>query len=192
MIEEPDFHDLLRRLRSGEREAYAALVERYGSILRMVVRARLTDPGLRRVFDSVDICQSVFLNFYLRITAGEFDLESPKQLLSLLATMARNSLSNQAKRQHADKRDLCRLDQEAAPETVLVDPGPSPSSIVAGKELLEKVRARFSHEERWLAEQRSLGRNWADIASELGETPDMLRMRLTRAMDRIGHELGIA
>jgi hypothetical protein len=49
----------------------------------------------------------------------------------------------------------------------------------------------LSQEKRWLAEQRALGRAWADIAAERSETPEALRKRLGRAVDRVVHELGL-
>jgi DNA-directed RNA polymerase specialized sigma24 family protein len=71
----------------------------------------------------------------------------------------------------------------------LVDPGPSPSVAAAGKELLEKFRARLSPEERQLAEQRALGRSWTAIAAAVGAPADGLRMQLNRALDRVAREL---
>jgi RNA polymerase sigma-70 factor (ECF subfamily) len=51
----------------------------------------LTDPRLRRVLDTVDVCQSV-LGGFVRAAAGQFDLEQPEQLVKLLTTMARNRI----------------------------------------------------------------------------------------------------
>jgi hypothetical protein len=70
-----------------------------------------------------------------------------------------------------------------------VDPSPSPSDEVSGKELLEAFRIRLSDEERYLADQRSRGRPWAEIAAEVGGKPDALRVRLERAVDRVAREL---
>src|SRR5262249_34849398 len=60
------------------------------------------------------------------------------------------------------------------------DPGESPSERLIGRELLEEFRKRLSDEERQLAEQRALGREWAELAAERGTSPGALRKRLER------------
>src|SRR5436305_12736501 len=105
MSEEPSFRDLIARVRGGDERAATDLVRRYEPAIRRAVRFRLTDPRLRRTCDSMDVCQSVLLSFFVRAASGQYDLESPEQLLRLLTTMARNKLLNQARQQHAARRD---------------------------------------------------------------------------------------
>jgi DNA-directed RNA polymerase specialized sigma24 family protein len=69
--------------------------------------------------------------------------------------------------------------------------GSSPSQQAATKELLQEFRKRLSDEERQLVESRALGRNWAEIAAERGGTPEALRKKLARAVNRISAELGL-
>src|SRR5262249_30858706 len=164
MGEDPGFTDLIRRVRGGEEAAAAELVRTYEPEIRRAVRIRLTNPRLGRVLDSMDICQSVLANFFVRVAAGQFDLEQPEQLLKLLVTMARNKLRDQSRKMHADRRDLGRLEiaTPRALETV-ADAHATPSRIVAGQELLRKLRDRLSEDERYLADQRARGREWADL-----------------------------
>jgi DNA-directed RNA polymerase specialized sigma24 family protein len=61
--------------------------------------------------------------------------------------------------------------------------------VVAHRELLQAFRSRLSAEERQLADWRDSGRSWAEIAAEVGDKPDTLRSRLTRALDRVSREL---
>src|SRR4051794_2364784 len=107
---EMSFLELLRRVRAGDAEASAELVRRYEPAIRVAVHVRLNDPGLRRLLDSVDICQSVLGNFFVRASAGEFELQSSEQLLKLLVTMARNRLTDHALRHQAARRDHRRND----------------------------------------------------------------------------------
>src|SRR5947209_12099294 len=185
------FCALMRRVRAGDGEAAAELVRRFEPNVRRVIRLRLTDPRLCRLLDSVDVCQSVLANFFVRVAAGQFDLETPEQLLKLLATMARNKLLNLVEKHHADRRDARRV--EAADEAIaaLADVQETPSTIVAGQELLEQARRLMSDEERHLAEQRALGREWADIAAEVKGSPEALRKKLSRAVDRVASQLGL-
>ena len=72
-----------------------------------------------------------------------------------------------------------------------VDPGPSPSTIVVGKELLDEVRRRMTEEERRIADARSRGRTWDEVAESCDDSAEALRKRLARAFDRIVAELGL-
>jgi hypothetical protein len=96
VAEELPFVELVRRVCRGDEAASAELVRRYEPAIRIAVRGRLNDPGLRRLFDSMDACQSILANFFVRATAGEFELDRPDQLIQLLATMAGNRVTDHA------------------------------------------------------------------------------------------------
>ena len=191
MSDEPAFLDLMQRVRAGEPAAAQELVRRYEPVLRRMVRVRLVDARLRRLLSASDICQSVLASFFVRAAAGQFDLRQPRQLAGLLVGMAQNKLACAARKQRARRRDARRLAGGPVEEMGLADPGPSPSRVAAGRELLEEVRRRLSEEERRLADRRGQGLGWAEIAQELGGSPDGRRMQLTRALDRVTRELGL-
>jgi RNA polymerase sigma-70 factor (ECF subfamily) len=191
MAEELSFVDLVRLVRAGDEAASTELVRRYEPAIRIAVHGRLTDPALRRLLDSMDICQSVLGNFFVRATAGEFELDKPEQLIKLLITMARNRLTDHALRQRAARRDYRRTEPVPAGNAELADHGPSPSEVVAGKELLLAFRGNLSANELRLADRRAAGRSWAEIAAEVGGSPDALRVQLTRAVERVAKELGL-
>ena len=86
MPEQNQFRELIRRVRNRDEEAASELVRRYESAIRRVVRIHLRDARLRRVLDSTDICQSVLASFFVRVAAGQYDLDEPKQLVKLLVT----------------------------------------------------------------------------------------------------------
>ena len=56
-------------------------------------------------------------------------------------------------------------------------PDRTPSSEVATRELLQEARRRLSPEERSLLERREQGREWTEIAAELGSSPEAIRKR---------------
>src|SRR5713226_2467828 len=95
------FTEFIRRIRSGDAQAAVELVQRYESVIRVEVRQRLTDSRLRRLFDSLDISQSVLASFFLRAGTGQYELEKPAQLVKLLVGMTRNKLALQARKQRA-------------------------------------------------------------------------------------------
>ena len=178
-------------MRRGDEQAAAELIQRYESDVRLVARVRLTDPTLRRVMDSMDICQSIMANFFVRAAAGQFELDSPEQLMKLLATMVRNKVTDLARHEHRDRRDARRLVPTSADELPLHHAGQTPSKIVAQQELVAAIRRRLSPEEREIAEQRSIGMNWTEIAQQCRSTPDAVRKRLTRAVNRAAGDLGL-
>ena len=126
-----------------------------------------------------------------RAASGQYELDTPGQLLKLLTTMARNKLLRQAHKQRAARRDYRRLKNNLSGEENFVDSGPDPGEIVADQEMLLELRKRLTAEELHLAEQRVLGRSWKEIAAEVGGEPNAVRMRLTRALNRVTQELGL-
>jgi RNA polymerase sigma factor (sigma-70 family) len=182
-----EFVDLIRRVRAGDEGASAELVRRYEPAIRIAVRARLTDPKLRRLLDSMDVCQSVFGNFFARAATGQFELERPDQLVALLVTMARNRVTSHAHQQQAARRDQRRIGPSGA--EAAVDPRADPSDQVDGRDLLEAVRGRLSDDERQIAERWASGEAWAEIGQVVGTRPDTLRIRLARALARVRKDL---
>lgn len=185
------FAELIARVRAGDEQATADLLRRYEPTIRRVARLRLVDPRLRRQLDSMDICQSVLGSFFVRAALGQYEIDSPEALLRLLATMTRNKLARQAQHHRAARRDHRRVDGGALLEAEVVAAGPTPSRQVAARELLEAARQRLSPEELSLLELRAERREWSDIAAERGGTPEALRKKLARAVDRVARELGL-
>src|SRR5438477_459861 len=72
LSEHPSFEEFIRRIRSGDQQAAVELVRRYESAIRLEVRLHMSDPNLRRCFDSVDICQSFLGSFFVRVAAGQY------------------------------------------------------------------------------------------------------------------------
>lgn len=191
MDEHNAFRDLIRRIQAGDDQAATELVRHYEPTIRLIVRRRLTDPRLRRLLDSFDICQSVLLNFFVGTAAGQFELDTPQDLIKLLGTMARNKLTSCARKQLAARRDAHRLASGAVSSSDVIDPALSPSQVITNQELLREVLRRLSPEERQLQEMFANGRSWAEIATEVGGTPAAARMRLNRAIERVKSELNI-
>lgn len=188
------FLELFEKVRRGDPQAAEELVRAYEPEIRRTIRVRMTDSQLRRIVDSCDLCQSVMAAFFVRAAAGQFDVETPRDLLNLLVTMARNRVTDWVRRGRASCRDARRdvsleANHQEAREFIEVAPGPP--SIAADRELLERVRGRLSHDEQRLMEWRAEGRQWTEIGIELKEHPAAVRMRFTRALDRITSELGL-
>ena len=192
MAEDQSFADLIQRVRSGNADAAAEIVRLFEPEIRRRVRTwiRLNGPELRPLFESMDVCQSILSDFFLRASAGMYDIDDPQHVLALLSTMARNKVRNLARDQRRGRRDARRKEPLGS-----WDPAdsadPTASRIVAGREMLQLLRSRFTDEERRLADLRGDGADWAAIAAELGGTPDARRKQYARAVNRIARELGL-
>jgi RNA polymerase sigma-70 factor (ECF subfamily) len=190
MAESSEFAAFIRRIRAGDDQAARELVERYEPVIRRQVRVRLRDPRLSSRFDCADVCQSVMASFFVRAAAGQFDLEHPDQLPRLLVAMAQRKLAQQVRRHRAARRDY-RRSAERDPEYLEGQSAadPTPSRLVAGRELLDEFRRRLTNEERQLADLRAQGVEWAEIACRLGGKPAARSKQLARALDRVEQEL---
>jgi RNA polymerase sigma-70 factor (ECF subfamily) len=177
-----EFENFLAALRKGDEEVAAELVRRYEPLIRRVIRMRLTDPRLRRVFDSMDICQSVLANFFDEIAVGQLDVNTENHLRNLLVRMATNKLIDKIRR---EQRSAGGLPAEWEPTAR----GPSPSQVVAQRDLAQVIESQLSEKERWLAQKRAEGWSWVEMANETGDTTDALRMMHARALARIRSQL---
>jgi RNA polymerase sigma-70 factor (ECF subfamily) len=185
------FVELMQRVRDGDQEAAERLIAEYEPQIRRVIRVKLSDSGLRRQLDSMDICQSVLGDFFFHCALGKFELHTPGQLVKLLATMAKNRLLNHIERQHSQKRDVRRQTSIDSANIDFADTEPTPSRILASRELLDQARRQLSQQEALIAERRAEGRSWNQIADELHDKPDAVRIRFSRAVKRVAEKLRI-
>lgn len=171
--------------------AASALVQQYEPMVRRAVRLRMLSPSMRRTMDSMDICQSVLGSFFVRAAMGQYELNTPEDLVKLLVRLARNKVAGVARKHFARKRDARRVQDSNSAIDRAMDQQETPSKAVEGADLLEHFRRKLSPEERALADQRAQGREWIDIAKDMNESPEALRKRLQRAVDRAARELGL-
>ena len=112
-------------------------------------------------------------------------------LTRLVASRPTRLIVAHAERQATDRRGKGMVRAGDAAEIEVASPDPTASRVVSAREVLQKAWGRLSSDERWLAEQRALDRPWAELAAELGTTPEALRKKHTRALDRVANELGL-
>jgi RNA polymerase sigma-70 factor (ECF subfamily) len=182
------FADLLRRVRAGDESAAAELVQRYEPVIRREARLRLTDPGLTRLLDSSDVCQSVLLSFFVRAAAGQYELAEPRDLVRLLVTMVRNKVASYVRKHRRRPHDSRRAPGDD-PLAVLVDDRPT-QRLVAG-DLMSAVLRQLSSEERRVAELRGQGHTWPEVSAALGGGAEARRKQFERALDRVVRHLGL-
>ena len=186
MSDEVAFQSLIRCVRLGDDQAAAELIRQYEPLIRREIRIHLVDRQLRRIFDSLDICQAVWASFFVRSAAGQYDLDQPEQVLRLLVNMTRNKLASAARAEHRQRRDQRRHRMNGQPTDCMdaADTEPTPSAIVSSRELLDRCLHCLTDEERQLAQLRAEGHSWQEIADRLGGAAQARRMQLSRAINR--------
>jgi RNA polymerase sigma factor (sigma-70 family) len=183
------FKELIAKVRAGNQDAAAELVQRYEPAIRRAVRFRLAGSRLASYLDSMDICQSVLASFFLRAAAGQYEIREPGQLVKLLGAMARKKLACQARAQHRQRRDMRRVFGGELDEALIAGNDPSPSQHVAGLELIREAQRLLTEDERQLLTLRKDGLEWTAIAERMGGAPEALRKQLARAVERVAHQL---
>ncbi len=190
MVDQIAFDEFICRIRGGDDQAATELVRQYEPLIRREVRLNLEDARLRRVFDSLDVSQSVLASFFARAALGMYELDNPIQLVKLLLAMTRNKVATAAVRQRRQRRDNRRT---VGPEELgaVAASGPSPSEEISGRELLDQFRTSLTDEEAVIAGHRRAGLAWAEIAAQLGGNAQSRRMQFARAVERISRQIGL-
>ncbi|MCA9065718.1 MAG: sigma-70 family RNA polymerase sigma factor [Planctomycetaceae bacterium] len=187
---ESTFVEFMHRIRAGDDAAATELVNRYESVIRREIRFGIEDAQLSRLFESVDVCQSVLASFFTRMSLGQFDIDCPEKLVGLLIRMARNKLISHYRSERRQRRDYRRtvaLDTAAIPQPQAESPG----AALEVQELLQKVTDALTAEERQIIELRREGLSWQHIAERMTGTAQSRRMQLSRTLERIGQQLGM-
>ncbi len=185
MPEPEGFEELIRLARAGDETAAARLTREFEPFIRRFVRFRMRGRSdldrLRPEVDSADICQSVFKSLFVGLRGGRFELPGPEQLHRLLAAMVRFKVATAARRLSVTLREVLDLD---APRD-RADSRPAPEKVVEDRDLLEAILKQFEGDELDLLVRRLDDQPWAAIAAALGGTPEALRKKLARAIERV-------
>ncbi len=182
MADANDFDELLKRARSGDESAMAALVERYEPEVRMVARVRL-GAALRRHLDSVDLVQSVHKSLMLGLRADRYDISTPEQLIALALTIVRRKVSRQwRKLKRQQSLSGGGSGSENLPDLIasLSASDSDPAQIVSVREATAHVLSRMNETETRVIELRLEGHTTAEVARRLGLDADVLRVKLSR------------
>lgn len=183
---------LLERWHAGDRNALAELLEETQPWLRAAIGSAL-DERIRRVEDSADFAQSAVLRF---LTTGPRFLPANRgQFRAMMKRIALNEIIDRRRRLRTVNRDGSSDARSSYGDTVL-------HLSAAEKSSVEPARAASREEERaWVRlalellddEKRQLlyarevdGRDWSDIARELGyESADAARMTCKRMLPEV-------
>ena len=181
---------LIAGIRAGDERAVVDLLQRYEIEVRRFLRFQLSSPSLRRLVDSVDLCQSVFFAFVEDVRRGKHRSLTQDQLKALLMAIARNRLVDVARRQRAQKRGSGRV-VNAATDVMgaLADQRPGPAEIVERDDAFAAVMEAIAAVDRDVVRRRLNGESWNDLAESEKSSPEAIRKRVARAIDRAAEAL---
>jgi RNA polymerase sigma factor (sigma-70 family) len=191
-------HDLVRRARSGDQEAWRQLHDLAQGFLAARARRLLGNGRSGWTVDALvlDTWQQIFPAFDT-FRGGSNDAET--------GAMLRAWLSRAMSRVHFDGRDKSAANglalpirlgpfgsSTAAPDPPADDPSPShPLRAAEEREQIHQALAKLPDEERRVVELTFFqGRTLEQVAAELNLTFDQVRYRVTKALTRLGGALG--
>lgn len=173
--------ELLEQIRSGDRAAVAAFLNRYGEMIRRRVRGRLT-TSMRRFYDSEEILSTVCRRLDRYVQQGRLNVTSEAELWSLVNSIADNSFIDKAR----TFRSIARLEQAVTRDSLsqgerLEGDGPSSPDIE-----LARLSAGLNSDI-----DRTVLRLWLNnvdhvrIAEQIDSTPDAVRQRWRSIRDHL-------
>ncbi|MEM7312549.1 MAG: sigma-70 family RNA polymerase sigma factor [Planctomycetota bacterium] len=181
-----DFQSLLQRAERGDSDALTTLISHYEPQIRIVVRAKLGLP-LRPLLDATDIVQSVHRSLIFGLQKGKYEFESGEKLVALAATIVRRKISRHWQR--AKRESGLREDWDSRISSGLMD---DPSVRLAGEEQAEQLLSRLPEADRRILELKLEGMSTNEAAIQLGLSPGVVRVRLSRIRQRLKQNLPIA
>lgn len=181
---DPQFEDLLRRVRSGCSDAACELFERYHDVIRNVVRQRL-HRRLRSQFDSLDFVQSAWASF-IQVPLDRYQFDSPQQLVGFLSRIAYSKIIDAFRQKvHAAKYGSGRErlvppgPAEAPDQLDVANPRqPTPSQVAIADEHWERLMEGQPPQVCQVLEMLRDGHTHHEIAERLQLHPKMIQRLL--------------
>lgn len=179
----PTFDELLAKARAGDEAALLELAQRYEPEVRAVARVRL-GPALRPYLDTFDLVQSVHRSVMMGLRQNKFVFTGPEQLVALALTVVRRKVARQWRRAQRQVRPAAPAGDSTADLPALLrgltDDTPGPADAVDARDAVDELCRGLDAPDRQLLELSAQGHRTSDIARQLGQNPDVLRVRLGR------------
>ncbi len=190
-MDDVDFADLMESVKLGDEAAMAAVLGRFESEIRTMVRVRLPRI-LRSELDSMDIVQAVWTSVFAANGDAIRNFTDPGQLRGYLAGVARNKVYEEHRRRtrtkkydlHREERLYVRKgDRDIPREVAATDPSPS-ENLQAGDRYGQLIEGRSPNEIR-IIELRRQGLTFEEIGREVGLNERSVRRVIDEARKRL-------
>jgi RNA polymerase sigma-70 factor, ECF subfamily len=176
----PAEFELVRRVRSGDQEAFRDLVERHQArIFSVIYRI------LRNRQDAEDAAQQVFTNVYFALK--DFDCRCP--LVTWIYKIAINECYSHLRKQRAKlehEADAPAFEAFAGRSRFSAGPQASNATTTAARDLLNKLLGRLAEEDRLLIVLKEVeGHSIGELAEMTGASESAIKTRLFRARQKL-------
>ena len=176
LIFEPT-EELLRRIRTGNRDAQQSLYDRYLPLLRRWAHGRMPHSA-RDISDTDDLVQVTLMRALRNLDA--FESNGSGSFLAYLRQILLNEIRAEL-RKH--QRHGAKVDIDSTP---LADDGESVVEHLVGHERLRAYEralgALEKHQQELIVMRLEFGMSYQEIAAETASTPDGVRMAVARAL----------
>lgn len=175
--------EMVRRIRAGDREAEAELVEHFRRGLSLLLRRLTRDPALAE-----DLLQDTLALTLQKIRQGE--VREPDRLAGFVRSLARNLwIADRRKEARYVGLDLDEGDNDR-PARQLPDPGPAPSDLALAKEEARQVERllselRFDRDRELLRRFYLSEQSREEICEDLDLAPERFNQLIFRARERL-------
>jgi RNA polymerase sigma-70 factor (ECF subfamily) len=189
----------IRLAREGQREALAQILDAYRNYLRLIA-ATCFERQLRGKADPSDVVQDALVKVHANF--HEFRGATERDLLAWMRAILARLLTDLHRRFEGAERQVGRersledvVDRSSLVlEGLLANRQESPSSRARQREqsvLLADALARLGPNDREVITLRNLLElEWEEVARRMGRSADAVRMLWTRAVRRLGDQLG--
>jgi RNA polymerase sigma-70 factor (ECF subfamily) len=174
---------LLEKLTQGDTDAAGEVFRAYEPILRMVVRRQLSDR-LRAKFESMDIVQSIWVDFLRGFRNAGWRFESPTHLKAFLIKMTRNRFVDRLRQHRHALEHQFALSDASTSQT----PEPSASERVQADDLWQRMLELCPPAHHELLRLKRQGLPLAEIAARTGLHESSVRRILYELAHRIADE----
>jgi RNA polymerase sigma factor (sigma-70 family) len=179
--------DLIERFRTGDREVFTLLFQKYQRRLAVHIHYKL-GPEKRRAEDVEEILQETFCAAFEDLQY--FQYRSPGSFPKWLSRIAEHIIVDAARRQNREKRraDLTRFRSDSHPQGPEPIDSHTPSRILVEQEelaaLLDIFNALPEQYRQVILMAKIEGLSTPEIAERLGQTREAVALLLHRAVQR--------
>lgn len=175
MTNEQEF-ELVQKAASGDRDAFARLLERYEKQVYHQALRMVSGPE-----DAADMTQEAFFKAWLNLPSFQGDSSFATWLYRLTNNVCIDFLRREKKR----RGDASLDDEEQGLAFSLSDPAPTPQRALEEKELRQAVQeglSQLSDDHRQVLVLREInGLSYEEIAQVLDLSPGTVKSRIARA-----------
>lgn len=180
MMDNDPLQTLLTKLSQGDTNAAADVFRTYEPILRMVVRRQLS-ARLRAKFDSMDIVQSIWVDFLRGFHDAGWRFENAAHLKAFLIKMTRNRFVDRLRQHRHALEHQFALTDAAMSET----PDPSASERIQADDLWKRMLELCPPAHHELLRLKRQGLPLSEIAIQTGLHESSVRRIIYELAERL-------